>query len=256
MSTISPQNMPQLGVCLDHFATLRQLRNTTYPSITEAARVAVGAQADQIIVHLRQDHLSVQEKDVVALKNILPHKLHLELTPSPNAIKFAVKIKPASVRIVTEIKDQLQVARGFDLEKKHNRLHRTIDLLHQAGIQVSLFIEPLTMLVGLAKTLGADIVELNAERYARAPLSSLRRAQAFERLRRSALYAHRNQLRCHIGRGINYDNVESLSALTQHDRLQGPLFHEFSVGHAVVCRAALVGLDQAVREMGALIRAP
>jgi pyridoxine 5-phosphate synthase len=261
MSDFFPHlSFPQLGVNIDHIATLRQLRGTPYPSILEAARICERAGASQITVHLREDRRHIQDEDVKVLRENLKVALNLEMALSEDVIAFALKTRPDWACLVPEKRQEVTTEGGLDLEKNRRKAGKAIDRLKSAGIKVSCFIEPSLRAVKTSSELGADAVEFHTGRYCLAAQKGLGSRSAsvekaeLERIKKAAELARKLKLQPHAGHGFDYENVRPVAALETRDRT--PLVVEYNIGHAIVCRAALVGLERAVREMLSSIAAP
>lgn len=253
-------NLARLGINIDHVATLRQLRGTPYPSLLEAARMAERAGAHQITVHLREDRRHIQDEDVKLLRKHLTIPLNLEMAVTPEMVQFAKRIKPDWVCLVPEKRQEVTTEGGLALKKAVKKLSTSIPALQKSGIQVSLFVEPTVEAAVLSQELGADAVEFHTGRYCIATQSVPRSKQKkqiekeFDRVRKALLKAHSLGLGCHAGHGLDYENVRPVAALELEDR--SPLVTEYNIGHAIVCRAVLVGFERAVREMLSAIHAP
>lgn len=250
----------RLGVNIDHVATLRQLRGTPYPSLVEAARIVEEAGGEQITIHLREDRRHIQDHDVTDLRKSLKVPMNLEMAATDAMVKIATKIKPEWVCLVPEKRTEVTTEGGLDLKKNRSRLAKNIEKLKKAKIKVSLFVEPTVSVVSLSHELGADAIELHTGQYCLATQGALGKKSAsrvepeFERIEKSARHGVELGLHVHAGHGFDYENVRAVAALEREDR--SALIEEFNIGHAIVCRAALVGMDRAVREMIASIRAP
>jgi pyridoxine 5-phosphate synthase len=246
--------LPRLGVNIDHIATLRQLRNTPYPSITEAARMVERAGGTQITVHLREDRRHIQDADVFALKKMLRIDLNLEMSMAPAIVKIAHKVNPTWVCIVPEKRQEVTTEGGLDVKKYKNNLKKMIAGFKKKKIKVSLFVEPDLKVIELSHELGADAVELHTGRYCNAAQkafgakSNAVEKSEFKRIEAAAKLGKRLGIHVHAGHGFDEINVRPVAALN--------LIEEYNIGHSVVCRAAMVGLEQAVREMVAAIQAP
>jgi pyridoxine 5-phosphate synthase len=246
--------VPRLGVNIDHIATLRQLRGTPYPDLLEAARIVEKAGAHQITVHLREDRRHIQDADVFALKKHLKIDLNLEMSLSPEIVKIAHKVKPTWVCLVPEKREEVTTEGGLDVRKYKTRIAKLIRDFHKKKIRVSLFIEPDENAVKLSHELGADAVELHTGRYCMGMQKTLGAKSAlvakreFERIKKATLLGKKLGIHVHAGHGFDLENVRKVVALD--------LIEEYNIGHAIVCRAAIVGLDRAVREMLAAIQAP
>ncbi len=245
----------KLGVNIDHIATLRQLRETPYPDLLEAARLVEKAGGHQITVHLREDRRHIQDDDVKRLRGELKIPLNLEMAASEEMTRFASRISPDWVCLVPEKRQEVTTEGGLDLVKGRKRIVPTVVKLKRAGIRVSLFVEPSLQAVRLSHELGVDAVELHTGRYCLATQdpkagsrSSARAKAELERIAKAAALARKLGLKCHAGHGFDYANVRPVTELN--------LIEEYNIGHAIVCRAALVGLERAVREMLSSIQAP
>lgn len=252
---------PRLGVNIDHVATLRQLRRTPYPKLLEAARLVELAGAKQITVHLREDRRHIQPEDVKQLRAELRVALNLEMAATEDITRFACRISPDWTCLVPEKRNEVTTEGGLDLKKGWKNIEKCILKLKKSNIRVSLFVEPTLRAVRFAHKLGADAVELHTGRFALATQrsfgarSSRIERQESERIYSSALFAFEKGLHVHAGHGLDYKNVRVLSDFKIPKTLH-PLIEEYNIGHAIVCRAVLVGLEQATREMVSTIIAP
>ena len=251
--------IPKLGVNIDHIATLRQLRGTPYPSLLEAAALVEKAGANQITVHLREDRRHIQDDDVKALRSSLHVPLNLEMACTDAMVKFANRVHPEWACLVPEKRREVTTEGGLDVAKNKRRVGVTIEKLKKAGIRVSCFVEPSLQAVKFSKQLGADAVEFHTGRFCMAAQGALgaRSKTLFkselERIRTAAVAARKAGLLVHAGHGFDYENVRPVVEL-EHEG--ATLIEEYNIGHSIVCRAALVGLERAVREMLAAIQAP
>ena len=235
----------KLGVNIDHVATLRQARGTTYPDPLLAALVAEQAGASNITLHIREDRRHAQERDLELIRRAVGIKVNLEMAPTDDLKRIALAHRPHSCTLVPERRQELTTEGGMDLlGESYPGLDAYILDLRKAGITVSLFIDPDEKQVTKACKLGAAAVEFNSGRYAEAK-SEKEAALETERIRQAAVYALSNGLRAHVGHGLHYHNVRSLVAMQ--------LLEEFNIGHAIVARAVMVGFERAVREMLALL---
>lgn len=246
--------VPRLGVNIDHIATLRQLRGTPYPDLIEAAKIVERAGAHQITVHLREDRRHIQDADVYALKKKLNVSLNLEMAMSPGIVKIAHKVRPEWVCLVPEKRQEVTTEGGLDVKKSKAALSKLISDFRKKKIRVSLFIEPDLGVVKLAHELGAHAVELHTGRYCNAAQnrfgakSGAVLKEEFKRIEASAKLCRTLGIHAHAGHGFDQSNVRKVVALD--------LIEEYNIGHSLVCRAVMVGLDQAVREMLSAVQAP
>jgi len=238
--------MMLLGVNIDHVATLRQARGTYYPSPLEAALAAEDAGADYITLHLREDRRHIQDEDVVALRKALRTRMNLEAAVTPEMIGFARKVRPHDVCLVPERRAELTTEGGLDAAGKFKQVERACRDLQTAGIRVSLFIDADRRQIDAALRAGAPVVELHTGGYAEANGAG-KREKALDKIRVAAEYAAGEGLHVNAGHGLNYENVQPIAAI--------PQVRELNIGHAIVARAVLVGMAQAVREMKSLIGA-
>ena len=235
----------KLGVNIDHVATLRQARGTAYPSPLEAAALCEQGGADGITIHLREDRRHIQDADLFALRKALKIPLNLEMANSPEIVAIAVATKPDEVCLVPERRQELTTEGGLDAAGQFAALKPSIAKLKAAGIRVSLFIEPSVQQLDAAVALGAPVVELHTGKYC--DLSGAARAAELQRLAAAAEHGHRIGLQINAGHGLNYDNLSAFLKAVPH-------LHTLNIGHSIVARAVMVGMEQAVREMKALLK--
>lgn len=237
--------MSTLAVNVDHVATLRQARGISIPDPVAAAAIVECAGADGVVVHLREDRRHIQDRDVQILRKTVKTKLILEMAATPEMIAIARDIRPDWVTLVPEKRRELTTEGGLDLVKSGATVVKAVSALQETGIPVSLFVDPDVEQIGIAHQTGARCVEIHTGVFCDAPdLDS--RSSAFERVAESARAAHELGLGVNAGHGLGYDTVKSFKGLTQID--------EFSIGHGIIARAVMVGLDRAVRDMVALIK--
>jgi pyridoxine 5-phosphate synthase len=227
----------RLYINIDHVATLREARKTDEPDPVVAARVCQESGADGITAHLREDRRHIQDHDVERLMRAA-RVFNLELATSPDVVQLACRLRPYQATLVPERREEITTEGGLDLSHPNPRLQDTIHQLHQAGIRVSLFIDPDTEALKAAKALGVPAVELHTGRYAHSWRHS---DAALEELRRAANLAAGLGLFVHAGHGLTYANVAPVAAI--------PEIEELNIGHSVVSRAVMVGMRQAVLEM-------
>ena len=238
--------MTLLGVNVDHVATIRQARGAPEPDPVTAALLAELAGADGITVHLRGDRRHIQERDVVLLRQTVTTRLNIELAASEEMLEIALDVKPDAVTLVPEQPEEITTEGGLDVVKHGDEIGVAVERLRAGGIQVSLFLDPDRSQIEAASAVGAPMVELNTAAYAEAvPLGLDLQSENFRReletLRQVAELAHGLQLRVLAGHGLTYRNVGPVSRL--------PQVEELNIGHNIVARGVLVGMERAVREM-------
>lgn len=239
-SLMTEGRMIRLSVNIDHVATLRQARKANYPDPVAAAILAEVAGASGITVHLREDRRHIKERDVEILKQTVKGKLNVEIGLSDFVVKFVLKIRPDLVTIVPEREGEVTTEGGLDLSKPSERLSEVISLLHDAGIKVSLFIDPAPNNVKKARRLNVDFVELYTGLYAETK-NIPEASDEIEKLAGAAILAKKLELGVNAGHGLNYQNVGEVAVIEEID--------ELSIGHAIVARATLVGIERAVKQM-------
>lgn len=237
--------MAKLAINVDHVATLRQARRTIEPDPVVAAAIAELAGAEGIIVHLREDRRHIQNRDLYILKQTVKTKLNLEMAASQEMVGIANQTKPDMVTLVPEKREELTTEGGLDVSRGPSSLKKAITTLKKNGILVSLFINPDLADVKVSKDLGADFVEIHTGCYAEAQ-NEAEEKKELSRIKKAVETAHRLKLRINAGHGLNYTNIKPLVAW--------PEIEEFSIGHSIIARAVMAGLEKAVREMLALIK--
>ncbi len=237
--------MPKLSINVDHVATLRQARKAEEPDPVAAAIASEMAGADGITIHLRSDRRHIQDRDLKILREVVKTALNLEMAASEEMLEMALKVKPDMVTLVPEREGEITTEGGLDVQGNFELLNQAIGKLQLAGMVVSLFVNPEEESIKTAAKLRTDYVEINTDSYAAAKSAADQIIQ-LERLEKIAGLAHRLNLGINMGHGLNYRNVANL--------IQIPHIHEFSIGHAIVARAVLVGFEKAVREMLELVK--
>lgn len=236
--------MIELGVNIDHVATLRQARRGAVPSVVEAARVAEAAGAHQITVHLRKDRRHIQDHDVEALRESLTTRMNFEMGADDEIIGIAHRIQPYTVCLVPEHREEITTEGGLDVAAQLDRLRGVVAGMHERGIRVSMFIDPEPRQVDASAALGADSVELHTGAYANA--TGAAREAEIVRLQTAARHAAATPLALHAGHGLTASNLAPIVAL--------PGLREVNIGHDIIARAIFIGLDAAVREILAALR--
>lgn len=236
--------MARLGINIDHVATLRQARGAQEPDPIAAAVLVELAGADGLVVHLREDRRHIQDRDLVKLREIVQTKLNLEMAAEEAMAKIALTVKPHLVTLVPENRQELTTEGGLDVVAHREKIKQILSLLHDGGIPVSLFIDPDFDQIKAAHKLSADYVELHTGTYANARLLKKEDAQV-EAITQSAKLAYKLGIGVSAGHGLTYRNVKRLTQI--------PEIVEYNIGHSVIARAVLVGLERAVREMKELV---
>ena len=236
--------MIRLGVNIDHVATLRQARRTVYPSLVAAAACCEKAGAHGITIHLREDRRHIQDADVYALRKTITTRMNLELANTPEIVAVALDVKPDEVCMVPERREELTTEGGLDVAGQCDALAPVVTRLRDAGICVSMFIDPDIRQVEASAAIGAPYVELHTGTYAEA--SGIAQANELDRLICAAHRANELGLRVNAGHGLNLDNVNPLLVI--------PGLDTFNIGHSIICNAVFAGLEQAVRDMLAELR--
>jgi len=235
--------MPELGVNIDHVATLRQARKTYEPDPVAAAVLAELGGADSITIHLREDRRHIQDRDVCVLRETVAIKLNLELSVADEIVGIACQVKPDQATIVPERREEVTTEGGLDVAANLDATAKAVERLRSAGIAVSLFLDPDQRQIELARQLNVDAVELHTGQYALAR-GSAQHEQLVALTNMGKLVSDLG-LHLHAGHGLNYHNVVPVARIAR--------MAELNIGHAIVARAVLVGLERAVREMRDLI---
>ena len=232
--------MIELGVNVDHVATIREARKDPEPDPVTAAALCEVAGAHQITVHLRGDRRHIQDRDLEILRKTVKSKLNLEMAATDEMVGIATGIKPDQATLVPEKREEITTEGGLDIAGQVEHITATVAKLKQAGIHVSLFIDPDEEQVRASAETGADCVELHTGQYANAATQQEMDAE-FEKLRVAAELTHSLGLGVNAGHGLTYLNLPRMTTL--------PHLHEVNIGHNIVARAVLVGLERAVKEM-------
>ncbi|MFJ5367148.1 pyridoxine 5'-phosphate synthase [Pectobacterium punjabense] len=234
-----------LGVNIDHIATLRNARGTAYPDPVQAAFVAEQAGADGITVHLREDRRHITDRDVRILRKTLQTRMNLEMAVTEEMLNIACEVKPHFCCLVPEKRQEVTTEGGLDVAGQQEKIDNAVAKLSQANILVSLFIDADKRQIDAAVASGAPYIEIHTGAYADAPDDETRQHE-FERIRDAATYAAAQGLKVNAGHGLTYHNVLPIAAL--------PEMHELNIGHAIIGRAVMSGLKEAVAEMKSLMR--
>lgn len=235
--------MIRLGVNIDHVATVRQARRADLPDPVEAALLAERGGADGITVHLREDRRHIQERDVELLRERIGTKLNLEMAVISEMVSLAEKFHPDDACFVPERREELTTEGGLDVAVHKKKIAEAVKRLQGAGIRVSLFVDPRKDTIEISREVGAHGVEIHTGRYCDAAAERERELQVVVE---AAALAHRSGLEVHAGHGLNYENVVSIARI--------PVIVELNIGHSIVARALMAGMEQAVREMKTLLK--
>ena len=235
----------RLYVNIDHVATLREARKTDEPDPALAAAAAERGGADGITVHLREDRRHIQDADVVALTRSVRTVVNLELGAHPDIVRLACRLRPFQATLVPERRREITTEGGLALRRGDRRLGDAIQRLQDAGIRVSLFIDPVRKTIDQARALGVPAIEIHTGRYAH---TWKRGATALKQLRQAATYAKGVGLAVHAGHGLTYQNVQPVAAIAE--------IEELNIGHSIVSNAVFWGLEEAVRRMKQLVQDP
>ncbi len=229
-----------LGVNIDHVATLRQARGTNYPDPIQAALVAEQAGADGITAHLREDRRHIQDRDIYLLQDILHTRLNLEMAVTDEMLAIAEKVKPAACCLVPEKREELTTEGGLDVASSPERMKKACQTLAEAGVEVSLFIDPDFKQIDAAVSTGAPVVELHTGCYADAASAQIQKAELL-RVQKAAEYAYSAGLQVNAGHGLHFHNVEAICYI--------PQIVELNIGHSIIAQAVFSGLDLTVRDL-------
>jgi pyridoxine 5-phosphate synthase len=237
--------MIRLGVNIDHVATLRQARRGHEPDPVAAAVLALLGGADGITIHLREDRRHIQERDLRLLRPLVTNRLNLEMAADDAIADLAGEIKPDEATLVPERREELTTEGGLDIVAHEAAVARIVQRLKTCDIHVSLFIDPNAVQIHQARMLGAHAVEIQTARYAEAKTKAAREEE-LSVLREAALLARDQGLHVHMGHGLNYTNVQAVAAIEEVE--------ELNIGHSIVARSVLVGMERAVRDMKEAMR--
>ena len=233
----------ELGINIDHVATLRNARGTVYPDPLKAARLAEEAGADLITLHLREDRRHIKDADLMALRPLIQTRMNLECAVTPEMINIACRVQPHDVCLVPEKRQEVTTEGGLDVVGHFDAVKSATTQLKAAGIRVSLFIDPEEKQIQAAKDVGATVVELHTGRYA--DLAGDQQKQELERIRKAAQFGKSIGLRVNAGHGLNEGNVIPVAAIAE--------LSELNIGHAIVAEALFKGWQNAITDMKALM---
>jgi pyridoxine 5-phosphate synthase len=237
--------MPELMVNIDHIATLRQARGTVFPDPVHAAAIAEMAGASGIIVHLREDRRHINDRDLRLLRETVHTKLNLEMAATPEMVEIAIATRPYMVTLVPEKRQELTTEGGLDVVGLKGRIGPVVAAISEAGIKVSLFVDPDDGQINTSKSVGAHMVEIHTGAYADAISDDVRAAE-LEKVVAAARRGKALGLGVNAGHGLHYHNVRPVAVIPDVD--------ELSIGHSIIAQALFTGLDRAVRDMIELIK--
>ncbi len=235
----------RLGVNIDHIASIREIRHGIEPEPVFAACIAEAAGADAIVAHLREDRRHIKEKDLYLLKKAVKTKFNLEMSLARDIVNIACRLKPDQATLVPEKRQELTTEGGLDVRTNLRRVKETAAKLNKEGIDVSLFIDPDKKQIDASCKSGVRMIELHTGRYADAR-NAREQDKYFKEIVDAAAYGKTRGLRVFAGHGLNYYNVSRIAKIKA--------IEELNIGYSIVCRAALAGLERAVREMKILIK--
>jgi len=233
----------ELGINIDHVATLRNARGTVYPDPIKAAKLAEEAGADLITLHLREDRRHIKDADLLALRPLIKTRMNLECAVTPEMLNIACKVKPHDVCLVPEKREEVTTEGGLDVLGHFEAVKLAIKQLQDAGIRVSLFIDPEEKQIQASKDVGATVVELHTGRYA--DLSGADQKTELERIRKAAQFGKSIGLRVNAGHGLHEGNVMPIASIAE--------LSELNIGHAIVAEAVFKGWQKAIQDMKTLM---
>ena len=234
----------ELGVNIDHIATLRQARGTSYPDLLEAAFLVEEAGAHAITIHLREDRRHIQDRDVYDLRNQIRGRMNLELAATDEMVNIACDVQPEDACVVPEKREELTTEGGLDIIGQFDRIQKATNQLSLHDIRVSLFIEPDIEQIRRVHDIGAPVIELHTGTYANAVGDQQKRE--FDRILEATEFAHAEGIQVNAGHGLDYSNTMAIAKI--------PDIRELNIGHSIVSRAIFVGISRATRQMLEIMR--
>jgi len=234
----------KLGVNIDHVATLRQTRGTSYPDPVQAATEAEQGGADAITVHLREDRRHIQDRDVEIIRKSIQTRVNLEMSVADEIVMFAIRVQPHDCCIVPERRQELTTEGGLDVVGGYERIAAVCTQLARAGVRVSLFVDTESGQIEAAARIGVPVIEIHTGHYAEAESREIQRRE-LARIEQAVQQGLKLKLQVNAGHGLNYQNVREVAAI--------PGISELNIGHAIVARAVFTGMREAVREMKRLM---
>ncbi|MCL4112396.1 UNVERIFIED_CONTAM: hypothetical protein GTU68_007234 [Idotea baltica] len=229
----------ELGVNIDHIATLRQARGTSYPDLVEAAFLVEEAGANAITIHLREDRRHIQDQDVYDLRKSIKTRMNLELAATDEMVAIACDVHPEDACVVPEKREELTTEGGLDVIGQFDRIKKATDQLNADNIRVSLFIEPSIEHIKRVLDIGAPVIELHTGTYANA--SGDLQKKEYERILQATEFAHGQGIHVNAGHGLDYSNTTAIAKI--------PQMRELNIGHSVISRAVFVGIHKATRQI-------
>lgn len=236
--------MGKLGVNVDHIATLRQARRGKFPDPVIAAAICERAGCDSIVAHLREDRRHINDSDVKRLRKEVKTRFNLEMSIAPRIVGIACQVRPHQATLVPERRRELTTEGGLDIAAHKNRIKKAIRRLTDAGIAVSIFIDPDRRQIEAAAGVGAKIIEIHTGSYAESNAAG-KKARELEKIIKAADFAKGLGLEVNAGHGLDYDNVKPIAEI--------PGVHELNIGYSIICRSVFTGLETAVRQMLELV---
>ena len=230
----------ELGVNIDHVATLRQARGTIYPDPVEAARIAEEAGADLITLHLREDRRHIADRDVEILRDRIQTRMNLEMAATDEMVEIACRVRPDDVCLVPERREELTTEGGLNVAGQKEILTQVTFALKKAGIRVSMFIDPDELQIEASRAVGADAIGIHTGAYAEA-LKATEKDREFKRVVEAVVTGRQSALKVNAGHGLHYENVERIASIDG--------ITELNIGHSIIARAVFLGLAGAVKEM-------
>ena len=238
--------MIRLGVNIDHVATLRNARGEIYPEPYKAARIAKNCGADSITLHLREDRRHITDKDLFRITRLKKIRVNLEMAPTDEMLKIALKSKPSYVCIVPEKRKELTTEGGLNLDNKYFKLKKLIYFLKKKGIRTSLFIEPKIQDIKKTKKLGADCIELHTGKFCNLFNLNKNFLKEFIKIKKSSNFANKIGLEVHAGHGLTYQSAKMIAKIKN--------IKEFNIGHFIISEAIFIGLNQAILNFNKVLK--
>jgi len=237
--------MPDLGVNIDHVATIREARGVDYPDPVKAAFIAESSGADSIVCHLREDRRHIQDADLRRLKKLVKVKLNLEMAMSDEIVRIALDVRPDQITLVPEKRKELTTEGGLNVLSEKKKIKKVIERMTRRGIAVSLFVDPLLRQIKAAYDAGARMIELHTGLYANAK-NKRELKNEYAALKKAAEFAKKLGFKVFAGHGLHYANTRPLTRIKD--------IEEYNIGHSIIARAVFVGFGRAVREMKGIVK--